>query len=58
MIIVVVCMMIVLEDTQTGGSYVNSVNGDWIELGVLFNLRSGFSLVRSSIFMVTDDDRQ
>ena len=42
MIIFMVCMMIVLVDTQTGGSHVvNSVNGDWIELGVLFNLRSG-----------------
>ena len=59
MIIVMMSMMIVLVDTQTGGSHVvNSVNGDWIELGVLFNLRSGFALVRSSIFMVTDDDRQ
>ena len=60
MIIFMVCMMIVLVDTQTGGSHpFNSVNGDWIKVGALFNLRSGFALVGQaylwSLMMIDSD---
>ena len=53
-------MMIVLVDTQAGGSHtVNSANGDWIELSAcIVEPQKWLALVRSSIFMVTDDDRQ